>query len=563
MPTETTTKKPISTAPRRATDHIYYSMTKGLCGTCKRSVDAKIVFRDGKVFFDKFCPDHGKEYVQVASSVEWYLDCLSFIAPNDPPTRVSTEVSEEGCPFDCGACASHQQKVYLPVVPITSACNLDCPICYTINKNDDPHRMSKDEMKAILDHLLEDHAELDIINFTGGEPTLHPQLLDFLEMCRDAGIQRLTISTNGLKLKDEEFVRKLAALDARIVLSLDTFDRETDLTLLGADTVKTKLRAIDMLEKHGVCMTILPAVAAGLNDKDVPALFDLVRQRKHIVSLELHTMCFTGQGGVGFERQARISIPDLHEILEKHTGGKITPKDFVPSPLAHSHCYSICYFLNTDDGGYVPFTRFMSRQRVFELLQDSLYIEPRRPLEDALRDTIDELWSNPDRLGEGEAESVLKTLKRLLKEMFPADGSLSMRERQRVGEAAVKAIYIHSHMDEENFDVSRIMKCCVGVPATDGSNIPTCSYNVLYREKDTRFADPDMLSRMDETRPSRKDEMRPTRLPMAGDPTVPAEVLAAHAPDPFARAETAATETKDTDAPEAARDGASEQGGCR
>ena len=81
---------------------------------------------------------------------------------------------------------------------------------------------------AILEHLAEDHDELDIINFTGGEPTLHPQLPEFLEMCRDAGIRRLTISTNGLKLRDEAYVRKLAALDARIVLSLDTFRPETD-----------------------------------------------------------------------------------------------------------------------------------------------------------------------------------------------------------------------------------------------------------------------------------------------------------------------------------------------
>jgi uncharacterized radical SAM superfamily Fe-S cluster-containing enzyme len=56
-------------------------------------------------------------------------------------------------------------------------------------------------------------------------------------------------------------------------------------------------------------------------------------------------------------------------------------------------------------------------------------------------------------------------------------------------------------MDEENFDVARVMKCCVGVPETDGSNIPTCSYNVLYREKDGRFADPKKLERMEKSRP--------------------------------------------------------------
>jgi len=100
-----------------------------------------------------------------------------------------------------------------------------------------------------------------------------------------------------------------------------------------------------------------------------------------------------------------------------------------------------------------------------------------------------------------ESAAVLETLKRLLNEMFPSGRALSILERQRIAERTVKAIYIHSHMDEENFDVARVMKCPVGVPQQDGGNIPTCSYNVLYRERDQRFADPHMLQRMAETRP--------------------------------------------------------------
>src|SRR5262245_20051053 len=235
-------------ATRRPSEHVYYSATKSLCGVCKAAVDAKIVFQDHRVYFRKFCPAHGAQECLVASSVEWYLDCLTFVAPNSPPRRISRQVSE-GCPFDCGACPSHQQRVYLPVVPIISACNLDCPICYTINKNDSAHRLSREDMQRIIDRLREDHEELDIINFTGGEPTLHPQLPEFLEMCRDAGIRRLTISTNGLKLQNEEYVKTLGALGARVVLSLDTFRPETDKQLLGADTVRAKLKALDLLEK--------------------------------------------------------------------------------------------------------------------------------------------------------------------------------------------------------------------------------------------------------------------------------------------------------------------------
>jgi uncharacterized radical SAM superfamily Fe-S cluster-containing enzyme len=488
-----------ATAERPASAHTYYGYTKSLCATCKQSVDAKIHLREGKVLFNKFCPEHGHEEVLVSSSAEWYLDALTFLAPHTPPKTIKKEVSAEGCPFDCGPCSSHQQKVYLPVIPITSSCNLDCPICYTINKNEDPHRLTTEGMSKILEHLLNDHDELDIINFTGGEPTMHPELIELLEQCRDAGIRRLTISTNGFKLRDDEYVRRLAAVGARIVLSLDSYERETDMALLGADTTRVKLKALDKLAEHDVVTTILPAVAKGLNDKEVPRLFQEMLSRPNVVSLELHTLCFTGQGGVGFDRSSRITIPDLHHWIEVGSEGRIGWRDFVPSPLAHPHCYSICYLLMLDDGGYVPFTKLSSRQTLFELLQDSLYIEPRERLENVFRQIIDDLWADPDLLEESEA--VLRTLKRLLRAMFPPDEDVDIATRQRIAERSVKAVYIHSHMDEENFDVARIMKCPVGVPETDGTNIPTCSYNVLYREKDMRFADQGMLERMGEIRP--------------------------------------------------------------
>ena len=496
------------TPTRTPSKHVYYGMTKSLCGTCKRAVDAKIHLEDDGVYFAKFCPDHGHERVMVSSDVEWYLDALAFVSPNTPPRGEVKKVSA-GCPFDCGPCASHQQKVYMPVVPITSACNLDCPICYTVNKNEGAHVLSKESFAKILGHLREQHDELDIINFTGGEPTLHPEQL---RMARAAGIRRLTVSTNGLKLLDEEYVKELAAADARIVLSLDTFRDEVDKILLGATTVKAKLKVLDHLEKHDVTTTILPAVAAGLNDADVPALFDLLVSRRTVCSLEMHTLTFTGQGGVGFDRQARITIPDLHRILETHTGGRIRPKDFVPSPLAHAHCYSICYLLMLDGGGYVPFTRFLGRERVYDLLSDSIYIQPREKVETMLREAIDELWADPDSCPEGEA--VLRTLRGLIDRMFPPGAPISLEERQRIAERASKAVYIHSHMDEETFDVARIMKCSVGVPEEDGSNIPTCSYNVLYREKDARFADASMLARMKDTRPEGVPAAKNRSLPI-------------------------------------------------
>ena len=468
-------------------------MTRSLCSECKATVDARIHFRGDEVVFDKYCPEHGHQSCVVASSVDWYLDALSFLSGSDPPDQALTDVAE-GCPRDCGPCALHQQRLYLPVIPITSACNLDCPICYTVNKNEGAHMLSRDDFAAILDTLQAGSRRHDIINFSGGEPTLHPEMVEMLRMAREAGIGRLTVSTNGIKLTDESYLAALAEADVRVVLSLDTFDPAIDKKLLGANTVDLKLAVIDLLEKHDVTTTILPAVAAGLNDRDLPALLELVLSKPNVCSLEVHTLSFTGQGGYGFDRQARMTIPDVHRALAEATGGKIEAGDYVPSPLAHPHCYSICYLLMLDGGGYVPYTRLLGRERLYSLLADSIYIQPGEKVEEALRDALDRLWADPDLLPESEA--VLSTLKRLLREMFPADHHLTAAERLRIAERGSKAIYIHSHMDEDNFDVGRVMKCCVGVPEADGKNIPTCAYNVLYRERDPRFADPEMLQRM-------------------------------------------------------------------
>ncbi len=465
--------------------------TRSLCAVCKAPVEATVRALDGQVFLEKSCPEHGDQRALLSSSVQWYAGALAFSTPGDAPENCQTELDGE-CPLDCGYCPSHVQDVRLPVLPITSACNQNCPVCYTINKNENAHFLSDEEMESILQRLSKTPQRSAIINFTGGEPTLHPRLPEFLQMCKDHGVRRLTVSTNGKLLTDEAYVARMAELDVRVVLSLDTFHEEVDRKMLGRDTVKTKLRALELLGKHGVTTTILPAVARGYNDGEVGDLLRLVLDRPHICSLELHTLSFTGQGGAGFPRQARITVPDLHRLIDEATVGEITGDDFVPSPLAHPHCYSICYLLRLDDGGYVPMARLLSPRRLYELLGDSLYMEANDTLEEVFREVIDTLWADPDRLPQSEA--ALRTIKGLLKEMFPTGELLTVEQRQRIAERSAKAIYIHSHMDEETFDAARMPHCCVAVPETDGRYIPTCAYNVLYRQRDPRFASPEVLA---------------------------------------------------------------------
>jgi len=467
-----------------STDSILVKETTSLCQVCKQGIPATIVEQDNKIVMHKHCDQHGDESVLLSSNAAWYHNALNYPAQLKAPRIVRKKV-ETGCPYDCGACSAHEQITYLPVLAITSACNLDCPICYTINKNDNPYHMPLDEFAGILDVIKTNDPEMKIINITGGEPTLHPQLPELIRLCHDAGIHRITVSTHGLTfINNEKLLEQLAELNTRMVLSFDSFNDDINDRMIGAKVLKAKLKILDQFEKYNIDTTLIPVIAKNVNDNELGMLLELLFTRDCIRSLEIHSMTFTGQGGTGFDLDSRITTYDIIEGIAKYSNGVIKVDDFLPSPCAHPLCYQTCYLLDTADTGFIPFTRFMSNEQIRNLLTDNLYMEPGIRLEQVFHEVINQLWASD--VPSEQSDSILRTIKHNLNSMFPSR-AISYAEQQRISERSAKTIYIHSHMDEHNFDSDRIRQCCVGVPSADGGNIPTCAYNILYRERDSRF----------------------------------------------------------------------------
>ncbi len=460
--------------------------TTSLCATCRSSVPAELWRIGNRVIMKKRCELHGAAEVEIAGDADWYDAIVAQTATLTPPT--ATKQVSQGCPFDCGPCTSHEQQVQLPIVPITSACNLDCPICYTHNKNDGAYHMSEGELRAILHHICEADPDRRIINITGGEPTQHPQFERLLELCAEQGIHRITLSTHGLRfLKDEAILERLAKLDARIVLSFDSFKPETNQHMLGGAFLDGKLRVLDLLEKYDVSTTLLPVLARGVNDDEVGAFVQLALTKKFIRSVELHTMTFTGGNGVAFDRAGRYGTHDVLVDLENQTGGLLRVADFVPSPAAHPLCYLVTYLLELPDDRWLPFPRFMTPQDLRSMLAGMLYLEPTAAMEARLADVIARLWSGElavDAPGVS-SDDVLAQLKHLATSAFAP--TVAAADRMRRAERMSKAVYVHSHMDEDTFDTDRIRQCCVGIREPDGTNIPSCAYNTLYRNRDARF----------------------------------------------------------------------------
>ncbi|MFN7975594.1 MAG: radical SAM protein [Acidobacteriota bacterium] len=460
--------------------------TAGLCRTCKVAVPARVVARETgtreEVVLTKACATHGAAEVVLSDDADWYERTRAIEAVAEPPS--SPRPVLHGCPFDCGPCTSHSQRPRLPVITITSACNLDCPICYVHNKNTGAYHMSLPELRQVLEHLHRDRGEIDIVNLTGGEPTVHPDLCAMVDACRDAGVRRVTICTNGLRLaKDEALVRRLADLGARVALSFDSFGTEANHTLQGANLLPLKLACLDLLEKHGVDTTLIPVMTRGVNDGEIGEVLRFALARGNVRHVEIHTITYTGQGGASFDRSGRISMREVLARLAEQTG-ILGIDDFVPSPRAHPLCYQIAYLLVDPAGGApVPLTRLVDRTTLRACLADHLYLEPSPELEVAIGEALDRVWAE----GGDDAPRILALVKRLLLRMFPPGRSVDRAEALAIGEDAFKAIYVHSHMDEDTFDVERVAACCDSNCYPDGSTIPVCASNVLYRETEEHF----------------------------------------------------------------------------
>ena len=89
---------------------------------------------------------------------------------------------------------------------IIGDCNFNCPYCRGFrNFSERCGKINTQIAESVLDTWIKDG--LKNIRFSGGEPTLHEDLGHFVRICRDGGVERIAISTNGSA--DFEVYRKL------------------------------------------------------------------------------------------------------------------------------------------------------------------------------------------------------------------------------------------------------------------------------------------------------------------------------------------------------------------
>jgi len=451
-----------------------------MCRECRAMVPARLVEENGVVFQERMCPSCGSARARLADDVGWYLGRAATTVHRKPSLLPGTTVTR-GCPHDCGPCAAHANACHLPVFSVTNVCNMDCPICFTYNRADQKYFMSRAELRTLLNNLLARVGPLDLINITGGEPTLHPDILELLQECKRPEIGRITMNSNGLCLAaDEDLCKGLAELGVYVVLSFDTFQPERALRIHGRDVTGPKQQALENLQRFGIGTTLLNVMIRGLNEDEIGDVIRLAKTHSVVRSVTVQTMTFTGKGGGHFQPRETMPLDAAARAIERAMKGEMRDRDFFPHSSAHPLCYSIAYYLK-DGERLRSLTDFFSIEELRGMLAQGYLLQPGEEGQELFRQMIDRLWA------EGDPGNHLPAVRGLVDRMYPPGKSLSAAGRQAAAEQSLLAVYLHSHMDEDTLDLARLAVCPDQVPDPEGRLIAACAYNLFYRQKDPRF----------------------------------------------------------------------------
>jgi uncharacterized radical SAM superfamily Fe-S cluster-containing enzyme len=449
-------------------DYLFYDTAVSICSTYYRRVDAKIVFEDGNVYMLKRCPQHGFERVLAADDIDYYRRCREvFVKPPEMPQRYNTPV-KFGCPYDCGLCPDHEQHSCLTLIEICDACNLSCPICYAESGQHRTTYRTMAEIEAMLDAVVANEMTPDVVQISGGEPTIHPQFFEVLDAAKRLPIKHLMVNTNGIRIaQDEAFAERLASYmpQFEVYLQWDSMRREPLMQLRGADLRAVRERALERLNRLNVSTTLVVTVERGVNDDELGALVDFAVQQHCVRGITFQPVQQAGRL-LGYESAAhRLTLTEVRRRILEQTR-VFRPEDLIPVPC-HPDSLAMAYALKIG-GKVVPLTGMIEPEVLINGGRNTIIYEQDR----AIRNHLFQLFST-NHSPQSQAASLRDLLCCLPPVMVP----------QNLGYENLFRVLIVQFIDAQSFDLRSIKKTCIHIAHPDGKRlIPFDTYNMFYRD---------------------------------------------------------------------------------
>ncbi len=445
--------------------YTYYDFTLSLCPQCLQRVDAKIVFEDENVYMLKQCKKHGKSRVLIADDITYYKNLRNYNKPSEMPYRFNTK-TDYGCPYDCGLCPDHEQHSCLTIVEVTDRCNLTCPTCYAGSSPTYGRHRTLDEIKKMFDVIVENEKEPDVVQISGGEPTIHPQFFEILDYAKSLPIRHLMLNTNGIRIaKEKDFAKRLKTYspDFEIYLQFDSFKDEVLQEMRGAALTTIRTQALANLNEVNLSTTLVATLQKGLNDDEIGKIIDFALQQKCVRGVTFQPTQIAGRLENFNPEKDRMTLTEVRRKILEQTA-IFEPDDLIPVPC-NPDALVMAYALKLDDEVF-PLTRFVNPNDLLDNSKSTIIYEQ----DEQLHGKMIELFSTANSVAcaEENLQSIMCCLPQI--------------DAPNLGYDNLFRIIIMQFIDAYNFDVRAIKKSCVHIVDKDYKIIPFETMNLFYRD---------------------------------------------------------------------------------
>ena len=429
-------------------DYVFYELTRSICPDCRRVIDAHILIRDNKVYMRKRCPDHGLFEALVYGDAELYTNSSKFNKPGTIPLEFASEI-KHGCPHDCGLCPDHQQHACLGIIEVNSACDMACPLCFAeAGARLQPHaRRGGGHPRSLV--VTEGNPQ--VVQFSGGEPSIHPQIIPMMRAAQQRGIPNVMLNTNGKRIaKDDRFLAELAEVRPNIYFQFDGFERETYRIIRGEpDILAEKMRALDRLAEIGCTVILVPAIERGVNEHEVGKIVRFGIDHPAVKGINFQPAFHAGRHGTHDPMQ-RITNPDILKLIEAQTDGMFRVSDFVPVPCCFPTCNSVTYAYIDENRNVTPLPRVLNVDDYLDYISNRVMPDLGAEMRQRAGRTL--VFFRSAGLGESCRPNSLSPVRRA---DLP-DGSLDVQAFSNF----MFMIMLQDFMDPWTFNQKNLMKCC-------------------------------------------------------------------------------------------------------
>lgn len=457
----------------KARPYIFYGQTQSLCEECLTVVPAKILFQHGNVYYQKRCTEHGVQKTLISTDIDYYKRCKEYLKPGDMPEAFQTEINQ-GCPHDCGLCPDHEQHSCLALFEIIDECNMHCPVCFANSAPGMGNPRSMEDIEVMLQTLLASEQQPDLVQVSGGEPTLHPQLMDILRRLKASPIRHLMLNTNGIRIaRDPHLVEELASLKPgfEVYLQFDSLKAAALQNIRGQDMRNIRQQALEKLEQHNISTTLVCVIRKGVNDDEIGEIIQFAQQWKCVRGITFQPVQDAGRNEVPFDSaqgtsrsQHRITLSEIRTRIVE-ADNPFGDTDMIPLPC-HPENISIGYGIKMG-GEIVPVTGLLPREELLKGVDNTITFEKSAGLKDAFL----KLFSL-DACSEQTTDN-LQTMLCCLPKVESAGLTYDN----------VFRIVIMAFMDKYDFDIGSVKRSCTHFVEPNGKIYPFDTWNLFYREK--------------------------------------------------------------------------------